>query len=66
MPENELLDGNATVTLRTMTWHACTRAMERPEVKRLIIQADIDGPAKRIYDQLGFTTIEQQVGLVLS
>ncbi len=39
-------------------------ALSRPKIKRLVITADIDSAASKIYEALGFIKVEREVGLL--
>jgi GNAT superfamily N-acetyltransferase len=47
----------------TLVWQAGLAALARPGVTGLVIVADPGGDAERIYQRLGFTSTEDQVGL---
>ena len=48
---------------RTMVYEACVDAMERLGVRRMVLAADEGGAAERMYERIGFRTVEKQVGL---
>jgi len=47
----------------TLVWQAGLAGLARPGVTRLVIVADPGGGAERIYQRLGFTSTEEQLGL---
>ena len=48
---------------RSLVYQASLHAFEHFELKELLLVADSGSAAQRIYEQLGFRTVEQQVGI---
>jgi ribosomal protein S18 acetylase RimI-like enzyme len=48
---------------RSLVYQACLHALEYLSVEKLLLEADNGSAAKRMYEQLGFETVEQQIGM---
>lgn len=49
---------------RSLVYQACVHSLQHLELKQLLLMADNGGAAMRMYEQLGFRTVEQQVGIL--
>ena len=49
---------------RTAVYSACRQAIEHPNVEQLLLYADHGSAAERMYEQIGFRTLELQLGLL--
>ncbi len=49
---------------RSAVYQATRHAMENLGIRELLLIADDEGDAKRMYEQLGFRTVEMQVGML--
>ena len=49
---------------RTAVYSTCRQAIENPSVGQLLLNADHGGSAERMYEQIGFRTLELELGLL--
>ena len=49
---------------RTAVYTACSESIKQPDVERLLLYAEHGSAAERIYEQIGFRTVEQFLGLI--